>query len=165
MTGGTVEEEVLERKILLPCSGSYFCGERYMTNGRSPSTILLAITDKMSMASEIVFCNLCYSLIVLWRNDKRMLVQNAVPKISCPVSAQWKSNLQNKLYPCQTCQCVTLKILWWREINLRVYRQNKWGRTKSHPYWFLWYQIQDRKKLSIGGLSNSVQNLKQKVLI
>lgn len=44
--------------------------------------------------------------------------------------------------------------------------QTKWVRKdKSHPYWFLWYQIQDRKKSSIDGLSNSVQNLKRKVLI
>lgn len=52
--------------------------EKYMTNGRSPSTILLAISDKMSMASEII-CNLCYSLIALWGNDKKML-KNLFPK-------------------------------------------------------------------------------------
>lgn len=148
----------------LPYSGNDFHDEKYTTNGRSPSTILLAITDKMSMASEIVVCNLCYSLIALWGNDKRMLVQKAVLKIRCPASAQWKSRLQNKLYPCQTCQCVTVKILWWREINLRVYKKNEWGGT-NHPYWFLWYQIQNRKKSSIGGLSNSAQDLKQNILI
>lgn len=67
------------------CSQSYFCGEQHMTNGRSPSTILLAITDKMSMASEIVACNLCYSLIALWGNDKKMLkncCQNQLPCFS-----------------------------------------------------------------------------------
>lgn len=114
-----------------------------MTNGRCPSTILLAITDKMSMTSEIVVCNLRYSLIDLWGNDK--IVQKAVPKISCPVSAQWKSSFQNKLYPRQTCQCITLKILWWRDKPQSL--QTKWVRKdKSHPYWFLWYQIQNRKK-------------------
>lgn len=65
-----------------------------------------------------------HCLVRKWQGDacSKSCSQNQLPCFS-------SMKKQNKSYPCQTCQCVTLKILWWRN-NLRVYKQNEWGRTK-----------------------------------
>ena len=73
--------------------------------GDLPQPFCWQLLTKPSMAtlSTDAVCNLCYSLTALRGNDKRMLVQSAVRRISTPVSAQGKTSLQAKLYPCQTC--------------------------------------------------------------
>lgn len=104
-----------KRRALFPVQEATSTEKSTWQMGDLPQPFCWQLLTKPSVATPTIgaVCNLCYSLTALRGTDKRMLVQRTVPRISTSVSAQGKSSLQAKSYPCQTCQRATLKILRW----------------------------------------------------
>lgn len=163
MTGGTVwalgkeDPSSLFRKLLLwwevhdkwEISLNYFAGNYWQNvNGLWDCFLQLVLQPDC--------------LVEKWQEDacSKCCSQNQLPCFS-----SMKKQFAEQIVPLSDMPVCYFKDPMMKRDKPESLQTKQVRKDKKSSFWFLWYQIQDRKKLSIGGLSNSVQNLKQKVLI
>lgn len=158
--------QLLKRKS--PLQEATFNAEEYTTNGKSlPQLFCWQLLTKLSIAtlSTDAVCNLCYSLIALGGNDKRMLVQRAVPRISAPVFSSGKKQSAGQIVSVLATPVCYLQILHWRERESWEFTNKRSGEGQRESLLISSVSNTTWKPTSVGGPSNSPRNFNQNILI
>lgn len=165
ISGGMVS--TMKNKDPIPCSGSYFCWEKYTSNKRSSFTLFAdnCCQNHQWTLGIDVLCNLCYGSIALQRNDKRTLVQSYSQTQHSNFSSGKRRSAGQIASLSDMPACYFKNSVMTREIRLRVYKQNDWRRTKKVPIDFFNIKHNIENIQAMDGPNNLLQNFQQTILI